>query len=386
MQLKYYLLLLFYFINNNYGNNPTLQYLAILRDLLSTNPINDQADSKDLILMGHRVIQKNTLQILLDYIMYNNTYKKDPTIKSLLGDLYELHNKEKILNQNQLKALLKNKKVRKSFTLLQNQLYLHENPENILEIFLNNFFFSIYTQKFFIVYIIMAFINEEVPEKIYGLVNFFENNYPSSKHIAFLKLLVLITYYENLSPLLYQHDFMGFMTIFYLIKEIKEQDIKKNYWFILDYIELNTKYIQYEKEIYKAKTLINNGQIGIGINLYKRQLEKYNELVNFPLKDFSIKEFHYLTKSSNLLDPSLYLDKTHESLFYKSFYKKIDYGFLKMNPQIQGTNYHNQFNNLQNNIIIFNIEKDKIIKGKFYKRYKYHQKAYRKFLKQIQKK
>ena len=107
------------------------------------------------------------------------------------------------MDESQVKKLLKTPLIFKQYIAMENELKFNENPENAMEILINNYYFSIYTQKFFISSILLSFINKENPEKIHGLVNFFENNYPSNKKLLFLKVLALISYYESISPILY---------------------------------------------------------------------------------------------------------------------------------------------------------------------------------------
>ena len=138
---------------------------------------------------------------------------------------------------------------------------------------------------------------------------------------------------------------------------------------------------QYEKEIYKAKTLINNGQIGLGLYIYKKELRKYKNLINYRLESYSVKEYYNLDKiSNNLLNASLFLDTTGDKLFHKTFYKKLNYEFLKLNPNLYDMKNYKENAKIKDKSLILTIEKEMIKKTPLYIKYKKHLNEYNKFI------
>ena len=348
------------------NHNPVTVYMNNLIEILNKNP-NLKLSSLDprYFLLKKTFISNFMIKMLLDYNFYHkNKY-------NLWGDIEEYNNSLAIKDMPSDYILNDNfQKIYKEITQEINTFNVG-NGENLLENLLSQYYFSIYTQKFLFSQGLIMFIDHEEPTKLHNLVYTFNIYYPNSNYLPYLKMITIIAYYESLSPLLFQNNFDIVFNILSMVAQIEEDEdyIKEEYWELIQVIADKTKFIQYQKEMYKSLVLINNGQIGIGINLFRDNLRKYYYLLYKPMKRFSPREYININQPSKKIQSfSMFTQENdHRLVFHTMGYNNFnDKFFYQYNVSSTSINLVN--------IIIMNMMEKSIEKSQEYITYQNYKK------------
>jgi hypothetical protein len=309
------------------NHNPVVIYVNNLLEILNKNSdISWTPVSAKYFFLKKKIISNYMINFLLDYNFYHqNKYH-------LWGDIEEYNNRliiqDQLIMGQQLPEKFQN--IYKEFVGDING-FNPGNAENLLETLLSQYYFSIYTQKFLFSQGVIMFLSREEATKIHNLVYTFNLYYPESKYLQHLKIITIIAYYESLSPLLFQNNFDIVFNILSLVDSLDPDDMKDDHNKLMEKILDNTKFIQYQKEMYKALILINNGQVAMGFNLLENELFKYKKLLYKPMEIFSPREYNGLNQPSQRIQKA-YMFLGHrdnqwifDTLNYRNIHHRVHY-------------------------------------------------------------
>jgi hypothetical protein len=348
----------FNFFSEEKPTNPVMVYLHNLLSINESNPIKDgltpTVSPVYVFFIKHKAVQQHLLKIILDFAFYDNNQDE------LFADFAEYDNNKTVQDEKKIEKIIE--KYPDIYKKLEKQLnYFSEaSSDTLLETMVSQYYFSIYTQKYFFSQGLIMFVNKEEAHKIHNVIYNFEIYYPESKYLKFLKLLTIIAYYESLSPLLYQNNFDVIINILSLDNDLKvHKSFYNHHKFLLKTIVKATKLNQSKKEMYKSFLLINDGQVGVGYNLLNRQMEKYNYILNKPLRKFSIQRyFDYLQLRPNQISCLFVKDK--DGLIARTL----------SNENLNNNTFYFQNNHKKNinvDCVLINGEKMGIMNGEDYK-------------------
>ena len=368
-KLLYFLFITFILTNNHpyckgkeesMESNPVVIYLGALNDLMITNK---------KVPRGKAKINKNTLKILSAFLFHEKILwgqaKTENYGENHINDTDEIDDVEGI-NQDVEDILLteeremkiihlleslssKNKKSKgkreKKYNIKKKDLYqgakkkkldrildelkhrvnhCEESQDGALESLIENNYFSLFTQKVLFIQYYNAFLQREDSQILNGLMNIMESNYNNNKYLLLMKLLLITSYYEDLSREAYNNDIHNISYCQSLCNEILEEmtgnahstmlyDSEYNLFtqgniHYIKRIKYNLEMIFFQKEVFKYKNMIKHGQIDTGLSLFRNVLIRIRGMLYKKyFNKFSPPEMGYWGKRMELMEPKYYV-------------------------------------------------------------------------------
>jgi hypothetical protein len=271
--------------NNTEEYNPVVKYLSVLNVLMGENKNFPK---------GNAVMNKATIKLISAFLFHERLRQNQDLEDELLVE--ERENRGDDIPTNVPLSNIQLKKINNVLSLLKNRVNDYQDPQDgVLESLIENNYFSIFTQKVLLLHYYTGFLQREEPQILNGLLNIMQTNYENNKYLLWMKLLLIISYYEEISQKAYNNDIQHISYCQSLCDEILGEIVgnpsgitlynndnkaftKKNVKYIRK-MKFNLEMIFFQKEIYKYKNMIKNGQIDTGISLFRNVLVRINSML-----------------------------------------------------------------------------------------------------------